>query len=253
MKKFISKVPKITLYFWIIKILSTTVGETGADYLADDLSWGLMTTAYLTGGILTIATITQLKLSKYIASSYWFVVIVMSIVGTLITDILVDDYEISLVTLTIVFSLAMLGIFSIWYKKEKTLSIHSIDTLPRESYYWLVILIAFALGTAAGDLSSESANLGYSLSLGLFTGAIAIVTGLYYAKVIDSITAFWIAFILTRPIGASLGDLLIQLPEDGGLGVSAGLVNMVFFGIILLLISYLSISKQDMAIYEERG
>lgn len=245
MTKLISKVPELTLFFWIIKVLSTTVGETGADYLAVNLNWGLVSTTYWTGVILILSLITQLRITKYIASSYWFVVIMMSIVGTLITDILVDNYGISLITLSILFIISIIIVFFIWYKKEKSLSIHSIHTLPRESFYWLVILIAFALGTAVGDFLSESLALGYSLSLGVFIGLIIFVSILYYLKTINSVVAFWLAFILTRPVGASLGDLLIQLPEDGGIGINAAAVNIIFFIIIISLIGYLSVSKVD--------
>jgi uncharacterized membrane-anchored protein len=169
----------------------------------------------------------------------------MSIEGTLITDILVDDFNISLITLDIVFTIAMALGFFIWYKTEGTLSIHKITNNKREVFYWLIVLITFALGTGIGDTVSEHLNFGYSNSLMLF-GAIFLIAGaLFYAKILDGITAFWIAFIVTRPIGASLGDLFIQSPADGGMGISAGSINITFFTIILIVVSYLSLTKID--------
>ena len=244
-KKFLSKVPEITMFFWIIKILSTTVGETGADYLAETVGLGLVVTSVIMSIGLIIAVIVQLKQSKYVAVSYWVVVIMMSIVGTLITDLLVDELGVSLILLTVLFTIAMVAIFIIWYKKEKTLSIHSINTPKREGYYWVIILIAFALGTGVGDLLSEMVGIGYLNALLLFSAIIAVTALAYYKFDLNETISFWIIFIVTRPVGASLGDLLIQSKSDGGLGFGLTGVNILFFIVIISLVGYLSVSKKD--------
>ncbi len=244
-KKYAIKVPQITLFFWIVKILSTTVGETAADFLNENMGFGLKGTTVAMGILLAVVIVVQLKLKNYIASSYWAVVIMMSIEGTLITDMLVETFGITLLTSTIVFTIAMIAVFITWYKKEGTLSIHSVDRFEREAFYWLVILIAFALGTAFGDMLSEKLALGYLNTLMLFTGSFALVALLYFAKVIGPVLGFWLAFILTRPVGASLGDFMIQARDVGGLAISVGTVNTLFFAIIMVLIFYLTYSKSD--------
>jgi uncharacterized membrane-anchored protein len=172
-------------------------------------------------------------------------IVMMSIEGTLITDILVDTFAVSLITLDVVFTLMMAAGFYLWYKAEGTLSIHEITNNKREIYYWLIVLVTFALGTGVGDTVSEHLSFGYSNSLMLFGGIFVVAGGLFYADILSGVTAFWIAFIVTRPIGASLGDLFIQAPTDGGLGISAGTINIVFFAIIIAVVTYLTISKVD--------
>jgi len=246
-----NRVAGLTLFFWIVKILSTTVGETVADFVAVDMGVGLMGTTLLMGAITIAATFWNFKMKKYFAPAYWFLIVMMSIEGTLITDILVDDYGISLITLDIVFTIMMLTGFYLWYKEEGTLSIHKITNNRREIFYWLIVLITFALGTGVGDTVSEHLNFGYLHSLILFGGIFAVAGGLFYTKILDGVTAFWIAFIVTRPIGASLGDLFIQTPVDGGMGISAGTVNITFFTIIIAIVTYLTISKVDVTVAKD--
>jgi len=195
-----------------------------------------------------LSVLWQLKLKRYYAPAYWFLIVMMSIEGTLITDMLVDKFGISQITLDIVFTIAMLAIFYLWYKAEKTLSIHEIDNNAREIYYWIIVLTTFALGTAVGDTISEHLSFGYLHSLILFGSIFFIAYGLHLKKILSGVSAFWIAFIVTRPIGASLGDLLIQMPKDGGLGINNGIVNAVFFSIVIGLTAYLSITKVDVEI-----
>jgi len=240
-----NRVAGITVFFWIVKILSTTVGETIADFVNVDLGFGLIGTTILMGFITIGGILWNFKQKKYFAPAYWFLIVMMSIEGTLITDMLVDMFGVSLITLDIIFSLTMVLGFYLWYKEEGTLSIHKITNTRREIFYWLIVLITFALGTGIGDTVSEYFNFGYLNSLILF-GSIFILAGAaFYAKILDGVTAFWIAFIVTRPIGASLGDLLIQAPADGGMGISTGIVNMIFLSIIVGVVTYLSISKID--------
>lgn len=236
----LNKVPSITLFFWIIKILATTVGETAADYLSTTLNLGLTITSYVMSGILLIVLIVQLRCKKYIPSVYWLVVVLLSVVGTLISDNLVDHLGVSLGTTSILFGSALTIVFVCWYLSEKTLSVHEITTTKRELFYWAAILFTFSLGTSAGDLISESWGLGYNFATLLFAVIIGLVFLTYKYLKLNSILAFWIAYILTRPLGASLGDLLSQPKNDGGLNLGTTLTSIVFLATILGLVVYVS-------------
>lgn len=240
-----NKVPEITIFFWLIKVLCTTVGETAADFLSVNLHLGLTVTTYIMGALLLVALFFQFKARHYKAGLYWLVVVLLSIVGTLITDNLVDNFGISLVTTTVAFSLALAATFGLWYWKEKTLSVHFINTLGREAFYWATILFTFALGTAAGDLVAEKFGLGYLTSLLLFGGAIALVALAYFVFHINQILAFWVAYILTRPLGASIGDYLSQPHDAGGLGLGTVGTSAIFLVAILGLVIYLMLTKRD--------
>ena len=244
-KELINRVARLGIFFWIIKILSTTVGETAADYFSDNLSLGLTLTAIIMGVITIGVTFWNFKQKKYYPPSYWLLIVMMSIEGTLITDLLVEKLNVSILVLDVVFSIAMGLLFYFWYKKEHTLSIHSINNDDREMFYWLIVLTTFALGTGVGDTISEQLSFGYLHSLILF-GSIFILAGvLYYFKIISGVLAFWVAFIVTRPIGASLGDLFIQSPKDGGLGISVGIINIIFFIVIIASVIYLTIQQRN--------
>lgn len=244
-RKVMNRVAGLTIFFWIIKVLSTTVGETAADFISVDLAMGLLNTTILMGLITIVSVAWQFKMKKYFAPAYWFLIVMMSIEGTLITDLLVEKFGVSLITLDIIFAILMLGVFYLWYKKEGTLSIHSINIAGREIFYWSIVLITFALGTGLGDSLAEYLHVGYLNSLIIFISIFILAGCLYYAKILDGVTAFWIAFIVTRPVGASLGDLMIQLPKDGGIGIGISTVNILFFTIILTLVTYLTKTKLD--------
>ena len=246
----LNRVPEITLYFWIIKVLWTTIGETAADFLSFNLHFGLVNTSYIMSAILAIVLTIQFKLKRYVPTVYWLAVIVISIVWTLITDQMVEWLGISLVTTTIIFSIALAGVFVVWYLKEKTLSIHSIFTAKREVFYWLAILCTFALWTAGGDLLSEWLGIGYVQAGLIFAGAIGLITILFYylqykSFKMNAIFAFWAAYILTRPLGASIGDYLTQAHQYGGLGISTVWITPIFLIAIIGMVSYLSIKKVD--------
>src|SRR4051794_36601977 len=177
----LNKVPEVTLFFWVIKILCTTVGETAADYLNDNLGFGLTKTTYVTGALLAVLLLVQFRLRRYVPVAYWAVVVVISVFGTLITDNLTDARGVPLTTSTAVFSVVLAVVFAVWYGFERTLSIHSIVTTRREAFYWLAILFTFALGTAAGDLLAEKANLGYAVSIAIWGGAIAVIAALHFS------------------------------------------------------------------------
>ncbi len=244
-RQMLNKVPEVTLYFWIIKILCTTVGETAADFLNTDLNLGLNGTSLVMGGLLLVVLFFQFKARKYIPSIYWLAVVLLSIVGTLITDNLTDNFGVTLETTTTIFAIALAVTFTTWYASEKTLSIHSIVTTKREAFYWLAILFTFALGTASGDLIAEHYQLGYSISGLLFAGVIAAVTLAYYKFKLNPVLAFWIAYIFTRPLGASIGDDLSQAPADGGFGLGATTTSIIFLVAILSLVIYLTMTKRD--------
>ncbi len=240
------KVPVIiTLFFWIIKILATTVGETGADFLIFNLNVGLQTTSILMTLLLLGVLFVQIRATRYIPWLYWLAVVMVSIVGTLITDNLTDNLNIPLASSTIGFSLALIATFALWYASERSLSIHSIDNVRRELFYWAAILFTFALGTAAGDLMAESIGLGYALSALIFGAVIAVITLAYYGFKLNSVLAFWLAYIITRPLGASIGDLLSQSSANGGLGLGTIMTSAIFLVAIFVLVTYLTVFKVD--------
>ena len=251
-RRMLNKVPEVTIYFWIIKILCTTVGETAADYLNQVLHFGLTGTSLVMSAVLAVVMFFQFKADKYIPSIYWLAVVLISIVGTLITDILTDKLNVPLETTTIVFSILLSLTFIIWYALEKTLSICSIETPRREIFYWLVVLFTFALGTAAGDLTAEKFEIGYLRSIYIF-GSIAMAAIVYYKmkgttehkqEPVHAILIFWIAYIFTRPLGASIGDYLSQARADGGLGFGATTTSALFLIMILGLVVYLTAAKK---------
>jgi len=252
----LNKVPEVTAYFWIIKVLCTTVGETFADYLNGSLNLGLTGTSLVMAALLAIVLFFQFRAKKYVPPLYWLAVVLISIVGTLITDNLTDNFGVSLITTTAIFSIALAAVFAAWYLTEKTLSVHSIQTARREAFYWLTILFTFALGTSVGDLVAERFDLGYLTTLGIFAGLIALVAVIHYAiqafsganarlQASYAVLAFWIAYVFTRPLGASIGDYLSQDKSAGGLGLGTTGTSFIFLGAILALVIYLSVSKKD--------
>ncbi|MDX6450029.1 MAG: hypothetical protein QOH16_78 [Gaiellaceae bacterium] len=244
-RQMLNKVPEVTLYFWVIKVLCTTVGETASDYLATNLNLGLTKTTFMTGALLVVTLFFQFRLRKYVPGVYWLGIVLISVVGTQITDNLTDNFGVSLVTTTVVFSIVLAFVFAAWYASERTLSIHTIYTTRRESFYWLAVLFTFALGTAAGDLTAERLAVGYAWSAVLFAAVIAAVAVAHYRFKLNAVLAFWIAYILTRPLGASLGDLLSQARADGGLGLGTTVTSVIFLLAILVVVVYLSITRKD--------
>ena len=246
----LNKVPEVTIFFWIIKIMATTVGETAADYLNVNLNFGLTKTSIVMGSLLLVALFLQIRAKRYIPWIYWVAVVLLSVFGTLITDNLVDNFAITLQTTTMVFSGALLATFIAWYLSEKTLSIHSIYTTRRELFYWSAILFTFALGTAAGDLVAEGMRLGYGWSALAFGAVIGAVVLAHYFLKLNAVLAFWIAYILTRPFGASWGDLLSQPVASGGLGLGTVVTSWIFLTTILGLIVYMTAAQRKPAISE---
>lgn len=239
-----NRVPAVTPEFWLIKLMAVTMGETAADYLAVNLGLGLTATSLLMAAVLIGALVLQFGQKRYVPWSYWLAVVLISIVGTLVTDNLVDNFGVTLVTTTVVFTGALALTFITWYAVERTLSIHAIFTTRREGFYWLAILFTFALGTAAGDLVAEHFALGYLATGILFGMIIASITFGYYALKLDGIWAFWIAYIFTRPLGASFGDLLSQPGEYGGLGFGTIITSAMFLSAIVAIVIYMSATRR---------
>lgn len=243
-KEMLNKVPEVTFFFWIIKVLCTTVGETFADFLNVNLNFGLTGTSIAMGILLIIALFFQLRAKKYVPVIYWVTVVFISVFGTLVTDNLTDKMGVALETSTIIFSILLLLTFALWYVKEKTLSIHSIFTKHREVFYWFTILFTFALGTASGDLMAESLGLGY-LVTGVIVAIVITITAIAQKLKLNAVLSFWIIYIMTRPLGASIGDLLSQPTKYGGLGLGATITSAIFLLGILVIVLYFTFSKSD--------
>lgn len=240
----LNRVPAITADFWLIKLMAVTMGETAADYLAVNLGFGLTATSLIMTAVLIGALVLQFAQKRYVPWAYWLAVVLISIVGTLVTDNLVDTFGVSLVTTTVAFSIALAATFAFWFASEKTLSIHAIFTNRREAFYWLAILFTFALGTAAGDLVAESFGLGY-LATGILFGMIIASLSFGYAFLgLDPILGFWLAYIFTRPLGASFGDLLSQPTQYGGLGLGTIITSALFLAAIVAIVIWMTLTRR---------
>ncbi len=243
----LNKVPAVTAIFWIIKILSTTVGETGADYLAVRAGLGVPVTDALMASLLVIALVLQFRAKACVPWLYWLNVVLVSIIGTQITDALTDGLGVSLYASTACFAVALGGVFALWYRSEHTLSIETIVTTRREGFYWAAILLTFALGTAAGDLATEALGLGFRLGIVSFGAAIALVA-VAMRMGANRVLAFWLAYILTRPLGASLGDFLSQAREYGGLGFGTATTSAAFLTSIVLLVVCTTLANRQASV-----
>jgi uncharacterized membrane-anchored protein len=247
----LSKVPEITVWFWIIKILCTTVGESFADWINMTLGVGLNATALIFTVVLAAVLGWQLRLDRYVPFVYWLTVVVVSVTGTLYTDILTDDLGVPLALSTSVFAAVLAVVFGVWWARERTLSIHSIITLPRELFYWLAILVTFALGTASGDWILELTGWGPGTSVLLPAGLIvAVVIGWRLGA--NPVLSFWLAYILTRPLGANLGDWLGFPPDQQGLGLGTAITSVIFLSAILATVVYLTLTRSDVIKEHER-
>jgi uncharacterized membrane-anchored protein len=236
----LNKVPEVTLAFWVIKIMSTTVGETGADYLAVHVGLGTVITGSIMVALLTAALLLQLRSGQYVPWIYWLTVVLVSVVGTQVTDALTDGLDVSLYVSTAAFAASLAVTFAVWYWCERTLSIRTIVTTRRELFYWAAILFTFALGTAAGDSATEALGLGFNVGVLVFSLLIGIIAVTYYLGA-NAILVFWLAYILTRPLGASLGDLLSQAQSYGGLGLGTVRSSIAFLIVIAALVTFMSI------------
>ncbi|MFF3518857.1 hypothetical protein [Streptomyces sp. NPDC002573] len=246
----LNKVPEVTIWFWVIKILCTTVGESFADWINMKLGVGLVNTAWIFTAVFVVVLAVQMRLKRYVPFPYWLTVVVVSVTGTLYTDILTDQLNVPLWISSAVFSVLLAMVFGVWWLRERTLSIHSVTTLPRESFYWLAVLVTFALGTATGDWTLELTGWSPGLSVLLPLGLIAAITALWKFGA-NPVLSFWLAYILTRPLGANIGDWLAspkvaQNPGDPtGLDLGTFTTSLIFLGLILATVVYLTVTRSD--------
>ena len=240
------KVPEVTVSFWLIKLLSTAMGEVFSDFLVHQFDPIL---AVACGGIAFIAALAlQFLVRKYVAWIYWLVVATVAIFGTMAADVLHIGLGIPYLISTLFFAVALAVVFGIWYASEQTLSIHSIFTTKRELFYWATVITTFALGTAAGDMTATTMHLGYVASGVLFTVLIALVAVAYWRFGVNEILAFWSAYIVTRPLGASFADWAGRDQSASGLGLGTGWVSLVLMSVIIVLVGYLSVTHKDITL-----
>jgi uncharacterized membrane-anchored protein len=244
-RRAMSKVPEVTAYFWIIKVLTTGMGETTSDYLAHRI--GPIIAVGLAGVVLAAVLAVQLSVRRYVAWIYWTAVVMVSVFGTMAADVLHVGLGVPYIASTAFFVVVLAAIFVVWYASERTLSIHSIVTWRREVFYWATVMTTFALGTAAGDMTAVSLRLGYFSSGVMFAVLIAIPALAYSRFALNGILAFWCAYILTRPLGASFADWMGVTRARGGLALGTGPVSLALAVIIIALVGYLSMTRKDLA------
>ncbi|MFJ3338958.1 hypothetical protein [Streptomyces sp. NPDC086766] len=237
-----NKVPEVTIYFWIIKVLTTGMGETASDLLARVL--GPVPAVALGGLALVASLMVQFAVRRYVAWVYWTAIVMVSVFGTMAADVLHVGLGISYTVSTPLFLTALAAVFALWYAAERTLSIHGIRTRRRETFYWAAVLATFALGTAAGDLTA-TVGFGYLGSVFLFAAAICVPALAHRFATLNAVTAFWTAYVITRPLGASLADWMALGHTRGGLGLGLGPVTLAWTVAIVCFVGYLATSRRD--------
>jgi uncharacterized membrane-anchored protein len=237
------RVPEITVYFWVIKLFSTALGESTSDYLVHTLKPVPAVLLGFAGFVIALAL--QFHMRRYVAWTYWFAVVMVGVFGTMAADVLHVGFHVPYAASTVLYAVVLAVIFILWQRTEKTLSIHSISTARREAFYWATVVATFALGTAAGDLTSRTLGLGYLGSAILFTAIILIPVIGYWRFGMNSIFAFWFAYVITRPIGASFADYFGKPRNVGGLGFGSGETALVLAIAIFILVAYLAITRAD--------
>lgn len=257
-RQLLNKVPEVTIYFWLIKVLCTTIGETMSDNLMGRIAVGgdnasphqlqiaLYKVTVITVVVLAVLLFAQFRAKRYIPAIYWANIVVISVVGTQITDMFEGqgDQPNHMWAITIVSVTLLAAVFAAWWYVERTLSMHSIRTVRRETFYWLAILVTFATGTAVGDLIAEKFSMGYLTTVGVFAVIIAVIALLWKLTPINGVLAFWLAYIMTRPLGASTGDWLSQQGNQG-LNLGTNTTSWIFLAIIVALVVYLQVRKPD--------
>jgi uncharacterized membrane-anchored protein len=235
-----AKVPEITLAFWVIKLLTTAGGEATSDYLA---LGSHLTGAAVEAGLLVIGLIWQFRVRRYTPAAYWFLAYAIAIFGTGVSDTMHLAVGIPYAGTTLLWAIVLAGIFAAWYRSERTLSIHSIVTRRREAFYWATVFATFALGTALGDFTAISLNLGYFSSVVLFFVVIVIPAVAWRGLGLNAVVAFWSAYVVTRPLGASVADYVSKSPSVSGLGFGDGRTALVATVAVAIGVAYLAVTR----------
>lgn len=242
-KRLLTKVPEITVFFWIVKLLTTAMGEATSDYLVYHINPYL---AVILGAVgFAVAFVLQFTVRKYVAWIYWLFVVMVAIFGTMVADVTHIVLGVPYYASTIAFAVILVIVFTTWYKVEKTLSIHSIYTRRRELFYWATVLATFAMGTATGDMTAMTLHLGY-LASGILFIVLFLLPGIsYYLLGINPVFAFWFSYVMTRPLGASFADWFGKPKSVSGLGYGDGIVAFVLTALIIIFVGYLTVSGKD--------
>jgi len=237
------RVPELTVFFWAIKALSTALGESTSDYLVHAID---PVVAVLLGFVgFAVALAVQFSMGRYLAVTYWSAVVMVGIFGTMAADVLHVGFHVPYAASAVLYAVVLAAVFVVWQRTESTLSIHSIDTPRREAFYWAAVVSTFALGTAVGDLTAVTFGLGYFGSALLFLGVIAAIAAAYWWLGLDAVLAFWAAYVVTRPLGASVADWMAKPTASGGLGLGDGPVSFVLLALIVVLVAYLTVTRRD--------
>ncbi len=238
------RVPAVTAYFWAIKGLSTAMGEATSDYLVHTIG---PAPAVLIGFVCFVAALAlQFSMRRYVAATYWLAVVMVGVFGTMAADVLHVGFGVPYAVSSVLGVVGLSAVFFVWWRTEGTLSIHSIDTTRREIFYWAAVVATFALGTALGDLTAITLNLGYPGSALLFAALIAVPAIGYRWFRMNAILAFWFAYVMTRPLGASIADWLGKPTSAGGLGWGSGWVSLGLSALIIALVAFLSVTHRDL-------
>jgi uncharacterized membrane-anchored protein len=243
------RVPEITVYFWVIKALSTAMGEATSDFLVKRLHPIPAVGLGFVGFCLALAL--QFSRHRYLAGSYWLAVVAVGVFGTMAADVLHVGFHVPYIASSVLYAVILVAVFVLWQRTERTLSIHTIDTPRREAFYWAAVVATFAMGTAVGDLTATTFHLGYGLSIVLFAGIMLVPVAGYWVLRWNPIFTFWFAYVVTRPIGASFADWVGKPKVVSGLGWGDGRVSLVLTVVIVALVAYLAITRRD--VQGERG
>ncbi|HEX4774399.1 MAG TPA: hypothetical protein VH234_02695 [Candidatus Saccharimonadales bacterium] len=239
----LTKVPKITLYFWIVKLLTTAMGEATSDYMVLRFNPYLAVMAGF--AVFVIALVIQFRKPHYVAWAYWLAVAMVAVFGTMAADVIHIQFGVPYAISTIFFAMVLAVVFTAWYKSEGTLSIHSVYTRSREAFYWAAVLATFAMGTAAGDLAAYTLHLGFLTSGILFGVVFALPALAYWLFDLNPILSFWLAYIMTRPFGASFADWIGKSHSVGGLAYGDSKVALILTALIVILVAYLGLTGKD--------
>ena len=237
------RVPEITVYFWVIKALSTAMGESTSDFLVHRMNPELAVCLGFFGFIATLAL--QFSMRRYVAWTYWLAVVGVGVFGTMAADVLHVGFGVPYTASSVLYGVVLLAVFVSWQKTENTLSIHSVDTSRREAFYWAAVVATFAMGTAIGDLTATTFHLGYLVSGLLFAGLIAVPALGYWRLGWNATFCFWFAYVATRPLGASFADWMGKPKSVGGLGLGDGAVALALTAAIFCPVAFLAITRRD--------